>query len=1045
MVAAMTTDPTTPSYEPTQEVRLAVTLYGGVSLAIYMNGIAQELLSLVRSTAPAAGGKTLHVDNPRPNELVYRELGQRLQGRSLSPAVDGVAVRTRFVVDLITGTSAGGINGVFLAKALALDLSLDSLTGLWVREGNIDMLLNDAKSEADLKAIGLSRPRSTTSLLNSRRMTTKLLSAIRDLGSNQPAGPVSVSPYADAIDLYITATDLAGRTDVVPTTDQPSSAVTETSNRTVFHFAYDAAEGTNDFTGDYDAMLAFAARATSSFPAAFEPVRLQDVDEIVAAVCPDVNNRPFSSANPNLQRFFPGYPSASYHTVAFADGGYLDNKPFDPILSAIPHRRATLPVDRKLLYVEPDPGLTQPQLSVDATAVSTDVPRPDIVVAVTKAMTLPRNETIRGDVERIQSYGDLTARRKAGYDALARALEETLSRDVPNATTGDMQRVDRLTSIADSSPTSLAHRAVRVARVVADVAEVLARIVPPTVRDRGSDLHKDLTNLVAVARTKGVVSTDAELLEGFDLTYSLRRINHLQAYAVQLAARQPAALPGLTAVRGRLDTRYRELRDRGRAIRRPLAAPATAAAPSNPMTTSVTALRARLGADNIDFTAGRITAEQVFAAIADDATRQTLSDLLTAMAGYVDLPGSAVATQADLSIPGDDQTTALLLERWAAYDLFDQIAAAYEDTVPGENSAIGVYRVSPLDADLMVRDLAERRQKLSGRQIFHFGAFFDESWRRMDILWGRLDGAERIVEAIVPAGDDVHARNDLVTRLHEAILADALADPAMVVTLSKTLGEKAVTSPGDLRTALAHGARPASSLTTEDWLKLSGRASRVANDVTTELSVQGRTKAPGLTAIASVLKLGVNMMELVTGGDVKRAYLRNALVLVMVSGLLFGVGGLLFRHADLARTGFLVALGAFLTRVVLDAVADRLGGTDRSSRFALRTAGVILVIGAILGTFALLEVYDVPSPVVVIGVSVLVGAAILAVADRVVSPWIVGMIVLAAAAVSLTTYAAFHVDEVRDFFKDDPPAACVSSTGASHSEAVNCPPTPAAQ
>jgi hypothetical protein len=41
----------TRSYRPEQEIRFAVVLYGGVSLAIYMNGIAQELLRMVRASA----------------------------------------------------------------------------------------------------------------------------------------------------------------------------------------------------------------------------------------------------------------------------------------------------------------------------------------------------------------------------------------------------------------------------------------------------------------------------------------------------------------------------------------------------------------------------------------------------------------------------------------------------------------------------------------------------------------------------------------------------------------------------------------------------------------------------------------------------------------------------------------------------------------------------------------------------------------------------------------------------------------------------------
>jgi len=43
-----------PRTEYTQEIRFAVVMYGGVSLAIYINGIAQELLRMVRSTSSAS-------------------------------------------------------------------------------------------------------------------------------------------------------------------------------------------------------------------------------------------------------------------------------------------------------------------------------------------------------------------------------------------------------------------------------------------------------------------------------------------------------------------------------------------------------------------------------------------------------------------------------------------------------------------------------------------------------------------------------------------------------------------------------------------------------------------------------------------------------------------------------------------------------------------------------------------------------------------------------------------------------------------------------
>lgn len=118
------------AFEREREVRFAVVMYGGVSLAIYINGIAQELLNLVRATAPKArrSNKALLSEKELTGaSKVYRKLGQylsiedpkaRLEKLTKSEVTDA-PMTTQFVVDVISGTSAGGINGMFLAKALA--------------------------------------------------------------------------------------------------------------------------------------------------------------------------------------------------------------------------------------------------------------------------------------------------------------------------------------------------------------------------------------------------------------------------------------------------------------------------------------------------------------------------------------------------------------------------------------------------------------------------------------------------------------------------------------------------------------------------------------------------------------------------------------------------------------------------------------------------------------------------------------------------------------------------------------------------------------
>ncbi len=115
----------------TRELRLAVVLYGGASLAIYMHGTTKELHRLVKASALADAATS----GTTPSERVYGEL---LAGdRRARPE----GVRTRVVVDVIAGTSAGGMNGVYLSKALAHNRSQDALRDLWLDRGDIKVLL----------------------------------------------------------------------------------------------------------------------------------------------------------------------------------------------------------------------------------------------------------------------------------------------------------------------------------------------------------------------------------------------------------------------------------------------------------------------------------------------------------------------------------------------------------------------------------------------------------------------------------------------------------------------------------------------------------------------------------------------------------------------------------------------------------------------------------------------------------------------------------------------------------------------------------------
>ena len=114
-----------------QEVRFAVVMYGGVSLCIYIHGVAQELLRLVRSTSGAdVSGDSV--------TRIYQDLSRHI--RDLQDSTR--RAETRFVVDLLSSTSAGRINAVLLAKALAVRASnLNPLRQTWVEQADMELLL----------------------------------------------------------------------------------------------------------------------------------------------------------------------------------------------------------------------------------------------------------------------------------------------------------------------------------------------------------------------------------------------------------------------------------------------------------------------------------------------------------------------------------------------------------------------------------------------------------------------------------------------------------------------------------------------------------------------------------------------------------------------------------------------------------------------------------------------------------------------------------------------------------------------------------------
>ncbi len=104
------------------EVRIALVLNGGVSLAVWMGGVTHELDLIRRASGPEGSPPSQQYDEVLADR--WRELCHRGDERR------------RVVVDVIAGTSAGGLNGSLLATAISNGSTLDpdGDHGPWLRQ-----------------------------------------------------------------------------------------------------------------------------------------------------------------------------------------------------------------------------------------------------------------------------------------------------------------------------------------------------------------------------------------------------------------------------------------------------------------------------------------------------------------------------------------------------------------------------------------------------------------------------------------------------------------------------------------------------------------------------------------------------------------------------------------------------------------------------------------------------------------------------------------------------------------------------------------------
>ena len=776
------------------EIRLALVLYGGVSLAVYMHGVTREMLNLVRASKrhrdATRGNGNGPAAKPDPEIDAYVSLFRALAGE----------VEVRVVIDAIAGASAGGINGVLLARAIAHDLDLDDHRALWLANADVERLAGPPTGWTRfLKAplvplldwviarrfrLGTKDPETRRKLrcffrarwfkppFSGSRFAHWLLDACDAMDKSSKPGE-TLLPRGHRLDLFVTLTDFAGHVQRIALDDPPF--VEETEHRRVVAFTCRrmmSGELISEM-GPADApAMAFAARATSSFPGAFPPATLAEMDGVLRS-----RQRPWPGRDAFARERLVGAnePDADPENLIFVDGSVVMNKPFGPVVRALASRPANREVVRRIVYVDP-----QPRKERDWAAGGV----PGFFRTILASMALiPRNEPIADDLADIADWN----RRARRMNEAILAADPEVDRKVAGIV-GDnpptIEEVGRWRAEANEA----AHRDAGYAYVsyrqlkLGGLAEKLARLI--IALGGGGDIDPRPLQARILARLDPAGPGNGEKLgeDAGALTPRLL-VDFLRGLDVDFRVRR------MRFVIRRINDLYR------------LARLEETEQPGD----RVDELKATLY-ELIERTARLWSLEAYEDALGDAAATVVHGSDDAALGGMLD----RLATAMDLLAIDStlDEVFALMVLNYlppvprqaitgayigfAFYDLITLPILQWTDL--GEVNEILVDRISPPDSPQPLADGIA----LKGTALMNFGAFFNRAWREHDYLWGRLNAADRLVSIVLSAVGERRSRNidgdrirgDLFRAILDAESGHLRADSDLIAGLSAEVEDR---------------------------------------------------------------------------------------------------------------------------------------------------------------------------------------------------------------------------------------------------------------
>jgi patatin-related protein len=640
-------------------------------------------------------------------------------------------------LDVLAGTSAGGINAALLGLCNAIGGGLDTLRDLWLNEGALLNLLRDPGEK------------SPPSLMKGDAvLLTGIAGAVKEIRDHA----VQETAQPDTL-LNVTTTLLNGE----PTRFQDTfgTSISDSDHLGLFTFTSDDLVHQKN-----DAALALAARSSASFPGAFEPAFLP-VGSDDGASHPDMS--PFMGIT-------------QPHFVS--DGGQLENQPIAPALKAIFDRpEADDPVRRVMLYVVPS---SSPPATVTPEKLNEP---PTLLKALMADFQASRSQSIKSALEEIELHNAQAAKRQAGWARLVGILGARPHDPIDTETfrTYCQARADALASevvaalvtlIMARSPGVPAPDLSSVQLTGAASEALTAKGYPgaqpwPTDDNDGSVESFSHLGLVALDDLKAV------LLSMRRWAYLLIRLDQSEVRTdMREAWSKITWWAGGLARQSKFDKALHDIVAN--------AWSGTPAAPSR-------ADRAQAAA----VTAATKWAEQQSGELPDGTTQQSvwerlqddLPDFVALAKGVIDqYQNWGNGERYALGRKERDEAAQNLgafctfLSKRPLKRLVGLHVLSYLLLPTGRVNAqpIEFVQVSADTRTALDANRVSAASKLTGLQADHFGAFYRASWRASDWMWGRLDGAGWLVHMLLSPNHIIQMRNEYATgsAFAETLLSD---------------------------------------------------------------------------------------------------------------------------------------------------------------------------------------------------------------------------------------------------------------------------------